>query len=139
MIEAPIEIIEIEPESYHILIHAIYNGIKVNLLLDTGASKSVFDKDSPLCKGLAVIEKSEIHSYSINQTIAEYGQVCFPLLIMGGKTLTNIDFTLIDFSFIHQIYYENVGMQIEGILGGDFFLRYKAIIDFSQMMLKLSI
>ncbi len=45
MIEIPLEFIPIEDDGYHLMIEGKINGNKVRLLVDTGASRSVFDHD----------------------------------------------------------------------------------------------
>ena len=44
----PIEVIPIEGDGYHLMIEVTANGRPVRMLIDTGASRSVFDKDRVL-------------------------------------------------------------------------------------------
>ena len=42
-IEIPIQILDIEGDGFHIMIQGQINGKEANFLVDTGASRSVFD------------------------------------------------------------------------------------------------
>lgn len=46
--EIPISIISIEGDGFHLLIPAKINNKKATLLIDTGASRTVFQKDQML-------------------------------------------------------------------------------------------
>ncbi len=41
----PLEVIELDNLSYHILVEGEMNGLPCNLIIDTGASRTVFDRN----------------------------------------------------------------------------------------------
>jgi hypothetical protein len=44
-LQLPVEIVPIEDEGFHLVIRAAINGVDARLLVDTGASRTVFDRD----------------------------------------------------------------------------------------------
>ncbi|NJO68196.1 MAG: hypothetical protein HC830_02040, partial [Bacteroidetes bacterium] len=44
-VKIPFDIVEIDPGSYHIFINCYINGNKHDMLIDTGASRTVFDME----------------------------------------------------------------------------------------------
>jgi hypothetical protein len=133
----PFEIIELEQQSSHSIIKAFYKGSIFNLIIDTGASRSVLDKyftDTDIIKLNIEPPKS---SHSVNSEIFEFGSVIIPELKVGKKIVKNILFTLIDIDYINKIYSEHGSIKITGLLGNDFFLERKAIIDYSKKSITL--
>ena len=120
----------------HIGINAIVNEHKVFLLLDTGASQSVFDLNS--IKKL--IPKNEIKKQSAMSTglgtnTMESNATKIASLEIGNIILKNKKFMLLDLSHINETYNSLKKKHITGVIGGDFLEKYNAIIDYKKLLL----
>ncbi len=134
----PLEIIELDTLSYHIMVEGQINGIPCHLIIDTGASRTVFDRnyfendveiledrtDDLLTAGLLA---SNIESVIANAATFS----------MAGFTLKNLRIILIDLTSINGIYKPVTGKNIHGLLGSDFLLNHGAVIDFENRSLAL--
>jgi hypothetical protein len=94
----PIKLIKLDEKSYHLLIVAKINKAKVNLIIDTGASRTVFDK-SLLGDDLRVTEphkSGEIQSAGIMAASIESVQGTAASFKLGKLKLRNFKVILID-------------------------------------------
>jgi len=134
----PFELCELEAGTYHPLVEARFDGQHVGWwVIDSGASKSVFDKSlsshyepdehpvkqaTGLGKDLVETASGEIHELWLDQT-----------------NLGSLTMALIDLSHINQEYARFSNRQIVGLLGSDFLIRHKAVIDFEERQMKLKL
>jgi hypothetical protein len=128
----PFEIVELEHQSSHSIINATYRGNTFVLIMDTGASRSVLDKNFSDSEKLKTDIESPKNSHTVNSEISDFGSVIIPELKIGNKSLRNILFTLIDIDYINKIYSDIGRIKISGLLGNDFFLKHKAVIDYEK-------
>ncbi len=137
--QIPIKILRLDPNSFHPLVKANINGVECYLILDTGASRSVFD----------------INAFEVTFIDNEPGKEIMPAGIIEGKIenkLGNLsNFSLKDFRlenlegvFINLNHINNLYSQIKkphrisGLIGSDFLVKYNAVIDFGKKRLHLS-
>lgn len=125
----PFEVIELELNSYHILIPASINGITGDLIIDTGASVSVIDRE--LFRELPEKTASlKIQSGSITGEISEV-QIVEPRCVMLGDIPVSLpQLATIDLSYINEMYGSSRQRRIIGLLGCDFCLSHSAIINY---------
>jgi hypothetical protein len=132
----PIKIIELDKKSFHLLIEAKINKLPVNLILDTGASRSVFDKSLP-----AVIIPSkaneDIRSAGISAENIDSQHAVIKSFKLGKLKLKNFQAILIDLEEINKLYRKVTGKQIHGLLGSDFLLEMNAVINYGKSYLVL--
>ena len=135
----PVELLFIEDAGYHLLIKARVNGKKALMLIDTGASKTVFDLDKvqkfvsedrfimleKLSTGLGTA-KMKTHSVLLKKI--QLGKFIIP----GFETI------VIDLSHVNQTYAKLDLPEIDGVLGSDLMLKYNALIDYKNKKLTLS-
>lgn len=134
-----LELISINGGGYHLGIEVMLNGKNAFLLLDTGASRTVLDKNQindyihnqeielldEKSTGLGT-NNMDIHTTEISQ------------LEIGYKKIQNITLALIDLSHVNETY-EKLGFKkIQGVLGSDLLYKYKAIIDYQKLELTLN-
>lgn len=134
----PIEIIELELNNYHLLISSIFaNGSKINWVIDTGASKSVFDAN--LAQHIAQIknETEDLHSASINEEPLSSSIAYLKSFSFGKLKVDGMKVALIDMSHINELYAKVTDIKIGGLLGSDFLLQQKAVINYKQKILVL--
>ena len=139
-IKIPIQIIELEPDNYHIIILSSFHDYETgNWVIDTGASKTVFDKN--LDKYYSVIEgeSDEIHTAGNNDQPQEILLAILKPLQIGKLNIENLKVALLDFSHINNLYSNTTNLKICGLIGGDFLMKYRAIIDYKKQVLILKI
>lgn len=138
-VEIDIDASEIEEGNYHLFLSAKAGRKKVRLLLDTGASKTVFD--------LAQIQefsgkKNEIHrteSVGLGAEKVETALFNLSSLSIGELKIKNPEIAILDISHVNEAY-KMAGMPIiQGILGSDILMKTSAIIDFGKLKLKLKL
>ena len=139
-IKIPIQIIELEPDNYHITVLSSFHDYETgNWVIDTGASKTVFDKN--LDKYYSVIEgeSDEIHTAGNNDQPQEILLAILKPLQIGKLNIENLKVALLDFSHINNLYSNTTNLKICGLIGGDFLMKYRAIIDYKKQVLILKI
>ena len=135
----PIELLFIEDAGYHLLIKAKVNGKRASLLIDTGASKTVFDKD----KILKFVKESsfttlEKLSTGLGTAKMKTHSAFLKKLQLGKLTLPEFETIVIDLSHVNQAYEKLDLPEIDGVLGSDLMLMYNAVIDYKKKKLKLT-
>lgn len=135
--EIPLQIIHIESDGFHLMIPGKINGKPASFLVDTGASRTVFD-----LTGLKVylpehkFEENEklstgLGTNSMPSMITEIESICFGELVIHNYTAIAIDL-----QHVHQSY-QMLGLpEINGVLGGDILSLYRCVINYKKKKLK---
>lgn len=136
----PIEIIEIENEGFHLLIEGKINKNKCFLIIDTGASKSVFNRR---LSDTGTKENANMHKFDLHTTTLFSDEIpsisgTLKELKIGNLHIKNFEATFIDIDYINKLYQDTVGKKIDGLIGNDLLVRHNAIIDYSGRSLTLS-
>lgn len=136
--EIPLNLVELEESNYHILVNStIFAGEVCRWVVDTGASKSVFDASlSSFYKELEM-DVPEIQSAGIGEGLVKTGIGIIPDIDFEAFQLSDFPVALIDFSQINKLYKRYAHVQIQGLLGSDFLLEHKAIINYRTMKMSL--
>lgn len=139
IIRIPLRIISIEEDGFHLVLDAEIGNKKALLLLDSGASRSVFDinriktfigeKDfSPhekLSTGLGtnsmITHTTELNNFKI-----------------GTMRLPAFKAVLLDLAYVNESYSKLGLEEIDGVLGSDVLNAHSAIIDYANRELKLT-
>ena len=136
-IKIPIEILEFE-EGYHILVEAKINNKKLKMVLDTGASKTVFDFNT-INKFIKKVDYklNDFLSVGIGTNTLESYIFEIPKLSFGRMKLDNFETVLIDMSMISESYSKFGLPEVNGILGSDIMVENNAILDIKNKILLL--
>lgn len=136
-IKIPIQIIELEETNFHILVSATFeDGIAGNWIIDTGASKTVFDEN--LAKYYSDIGKSEdLFSAGTDQQPFKSSLAILRYVKFGELKIDNLKVALLNLNHINALYQKSNHTQICGLLGGDFFMKYRAEINYKKKLLIL--
>ena len=95
----PLELVNLHNDGFHLLVEVVVFGQSFHVVLDTGASKTVFDK--------TIIEKhmkntellsSELLSTGLGTSNMESHTIVLPVLKIGKFKLKNFSFMLNDIS-----------------------------------------
>lgn len=133
-----INVIAIEDTGCHLYINAKIQGKKANLLIDTGASRTVFDRsrmegfvnDTPfteLDKLSTGLGTDSMRGHLVHLDSLEIGAI-----IINDYTAMTLDLTHVNES------YAKIGIKpIDGVLGGDILSEYNANINYETKKLKL--
>jgi len=140
--EIPLLLLSVEQEGFHIMLTALVNGHSINMLIDTGASRTVFDSNrlQELLKfDPNSVEKNERLSTGIGTTTLESQVLILKEFNLGGALFKEYPAVMIDLSQVNQTYTSLKLPAIEGVLGGDILVEGKAVIDYKKNTLKLVI
>ncbi len=134
-----IKILSIKPAGCHLLIKAAVNGKTANLLIDTGASQTVFDvnrmnkfttqkafnKNENLSSGLGT-SSMQSHDFKIKE------------FKLGELVLKNYNVLLLDLAHVNKTYMSLKLKPIDGVLGGDILKKYSALINYKSKAMQFS-
>lgn len=134
----PLELINLQDDGFHLLVEVVVFGQIFNAVLDTGASKTVFDKttvENHIEAGELLI--SDKLSTGLGTNTMESHTINLPVLKIGKLVLTNFEAAVLDLSTICYAY-QNLNLPpVIGVLGGDILQRHKAVINYEKLYLKL--
>ena len=134
----PFRIITIDKGSYHLLIKVYINRKVANLIIDTGASKTVFDKNR--IEKYVVNKKFDLNdklSIGLGTSSMESHFTVLKKIKIGAMEIKDYDAILLDLSNVNESY-ANIGLApIDGVLGSDILLKNMAIINYEKKTLRL--
>lgn len=139
MVTLKIKAIQLPPHGHHLFVKATLNGQPVRLLLDTGASKTVFDKTSleTLLGKDALLDIDEL-SVGLGTSAMQGQQAVLQKWVLGKQTYKNYTVAVLDLSHVNQTY-QSIGVKpIIGVLGNDILMERKAIINYQNLSLTLN-
>ena len=113
----------------HIIIEAFVNNVKGLFIIDTGASHSCIDINKS--------EKFKLEYKVSNENASSATQEIHETFISNNNVIKfkniksiNYDFILFNMSHIHKTILEKDEIEIDGIVGADFLIKHRSIIDF---------
>jgi len=128
--EIKFEIVTLEDNSYHILLPIKIDNIKGDVIIDTGASVSVVDKN------IITSEEGEksVHpvSGSINGEITDIEVKIIKKLKIANTTIRNMQVIAMDLQYVNKMYQKQIGRKIIGLIGCDFCITHNVDINFSN-------
>lgn len=133
-----LDVFSLDKEGFHIRLKALVNGKDADFILDTGASRTVFDKNVVLdfLPGSALSQHDATTSGVGSNDLQSYSTIIKKLQI-GNLLIRRYHCAILDLSHVNMAY-EMIGKpKINGILGGDILRKYKAKINYSTKTLTL--
>ncbi|MBK6446836.1 MAG: clan AA aspartic protease [Bacteroidetes bacterium] len=139
-IKIPIDIRNIEDDGFHLTIVARINGKSVQMLIDTGASRTVFDKKRSLrFVGESNHEPHDKLSTGLGTNTMKTHIANLKKIRIGDLLIENFEAVLLDLEHVNDSY-EKLGLTpIDGVLGSDLLVKHKAVINFGKKELKLNV
>ena len=134
----PIQLVELEDSSFHLIVRANINGINGDMIIDTGASITVADQTlfiNPSNDDCNV----NILSGGVNGKIEDVKLVNLKQFYIGNREIKNIKIASIDLGYVNEMYEKYLNRKVIGLLGSDFFVRYRASINYDDKTLSLFI
>ncbi|HBL74865.1 MAG: hypothetical protein A2W90_07175 [Bacteroidetes bacterium GWF2_42_66] len=134
MLELDLQIIELERDNYHIMLEGeFHDGEKCMWIVDTGASKTVLDKNLEDYYQLLDTENAdEFQSAGINEGMVDTQVGITGHLRFGKLLVEELKVALIDLSHVNDIYSKYSDYKIAGLLGGDILKKHGAVIDYNK-------
>lgn len=137
--EIPIHIVPIENDGFHLLIKVLVNNKKANMLIDTGASKTVFDKN----RIGNFVESTEFDlndklSTGLGTSTMESHVTMIKKIKLGNISVSNYKTILLDLSHVNHSYQQLSIKPIDGVIGSDLLKDYRAVIHYGKEVLRLS-
>jgi len=134
-----IELVKLEENSFHIFVKGAVNGQAIRILIDSGASKTVFDRNFllSLTPPLTLTENekpsSGLGTNTMKSETALLDQFC-----IGSKNIDHYETAVLDLMHVNHAY-EKLGFgPVHVILGNDILINYNAVIDYGNRGLSLN-
>jgi predicted aspartyl protease len=142
IVNIPIQFVEIEDGGYHLFIYAFVNGKNVNLLVDTGASKTVFDNTKirqvlDIQDDNQVFELSPHKSTGLGTNSMDSHLVKLQVFQIGDILIENFETVVLPMDHVNEAYRMLEHTEIDGVLGSDILKKYSATIYYKRKILKL--
>ena len=138
-IEVPLQLLDIEGEGFHIMVKGLIHGKEAHFLIDTGASRSVFDPktianfiDHP------EFEKKKGMTAGVGSSDIESSTFMIDSLSIGDMEIHDYEAVALDLENIHEMYAKLGLPRIDGIIGGDLLRRHRAIINYKAKKIRLN-
>jgi hypothetical protein len=140
MSEIPLTLLNLQDDGFHLLVEVVVCDQKFIAVLDTGASKTVFDKET-MERHIdpSQLELSDHLSTGLGTNTMESYLLNIPDLRIGSLHLVNHQVAVLDLSTINTAYKQLEHDPVIGVIGGDLLYRHKAIIDYDRLVLQLSL
>lgn len=137
-IKIPLELINLHEDGFHLLVEVVVFGQCFNAVLDTGASKTVFDKEiieTHMQDNELVV--SDRLSTGLGTSTMESHTIVLPVLKIGKFKLKYFEAAILDLSTIKEAYSILNLPPLIGVIGGDILYHFKATINYKKLHLKL--
>lgn len=134
----PIRLLKLD-DGFHLLVNIRVNGKPARLLIDTGASQTVFDKTriKKFLKEKKFISHDKLSTGLGTSNMKSHLAVMEKIEI--GKIVTRKYKTVvIDLSHVNVAYKQMKQKPIDGVLGSDILKKYRAVIDYGKKKLVIS-
>ena len=135
----PLALLSIEDDGYHLIVQAMVNGQPANLLLDTGASKTVFDE---VRLTNFMDKKHFVHhdklSTGLGTNSMESKLAIIDQFEFDGLIISNFETAVLDLTHVNESYEKLNIPAIDGVVGGDLLEQLNALIDYGNKILVLT-
>jgi hypothetical protein len=142
-IRIPLKSINLQDDGFHLLVEIVVFGETHFAVLDTGASRSVFDK-SLIEQHIPQGEIEEINSVEENVATTLFSTsstavATLPKLKIGHLKIKKYQAVGLDLASVNEAYAHLGHPLVAGIIGGDILTKYKAKINYKTLVMKLKV
>lgn len=145
MVTVPLTLLDLHGDGFHLLMEVVVLGQKYQAVLDTGASKTVFDQDllqQLLTKSnsektennpdtLSLRDSDKLSTGLGTNSMKSFSFVV-PELTIGNLVIKGQEIAVLDLSTINNAYGELEIEPVIGVIGGDILHAYSAVIRYSS-------
>lgn len=137
-ITVPLQMIDLHGDGFHPLLDIMLFGKPFKVVLDTGASRTAFDRELLLAANEhADITASERLSTGLGTNSMESATAIIHNLWIGSLLIPEIEIAVLDLSTINIAYSQMGHPEVLGVIGSDILVMHKAVIDFGKKVLVL--
>jgi predicted aspartyl protease len=133
-----IELMPIEEDGFHIFIEAMINGETARLLIDTGASRTVFDEErikAFLTKKNHRFKRFSKLSTGLGTNTMKSHSIILEEFRLGETVFNDYQAVVLNMEHVNQSYQMLGQQQIDGVLGGDLLEHLKVKIDYHKNLI----
>jgi hypothetical protein len=139
-ISVPLQIIDLHGDGFHPLVNVLIHGKQFTLVLDTGASKTAFDHNTlNQFEDIIAINSSDRLSTGLGTNNMTSFTAIINNIYIGDLLIPDFEVAVLDLSSINIAYRQLNHPEVLGVLGGDILMKYKAVIDYGNKVLKFKI
>jgi hypothetical protein len=131
-VAVPITLINLNDDGFHLLVEITAFGSKYLAVVDTGASRSVFDKRFIEENSKDFTTSGDSNATTLFTTSAII-QAVIPKLKIGKLTIKNYPAVALDLETVNQAYVMLGHPRVIAIIGSDIFYSYQAKINYKKM------
>ncbi len=140
-ITVPLKLINLQDDGFHLLVEIVVFGQSGYAVVDTGASRSVFDKTlteqhTSVEENDQAIPTDEGYATTLFST-SSTGLATIPSLQIGKLKIKDYVAIALDLQSVNEAYGQFGHPWISGIIGGDILINYRAKLDYGKMVMKL--
>ncbi len=133
------QIIELEDNNFHLVVQSVFEDKTTGYwVVDTGASRTVFDKNLEKQYVISEEEADQLHTAGIGEKPIETTIAYLKPCSLGKLKVENQKVALLDLTHINKLYSNATSLSICGLLGGDFLMKHKAVLDYKSKTLVLN-
>lgn len=134
----PLELIDLNGDGFHLAMAVEVNGVKLRMILDTGASRTVFDVNriSSFVQN-PEMEVNEQLSTGLGTNDMQSNILQIDSFVIGELRIPDYSTVAIDMVHINQTYEILEMPLIDGVLGSDILHEFQAKIDYKTKELTL--
>jgi predicted aspartyl protease len=134
----PFELTGIQGDGFHPFVEIKLGRKKLRMLIDTGASRTVFDESRlSLILAPGSFEPIEQLSAGLGTNSVQGKSTIIESLRLADLRIRKYQAIILDLSHVNELYH-SLGMPLlDGVLGSDLFVKYRASIDFAARQLVL--
>ena len=137
-ISVPLQMIDLHEDGFHPLLDITLFNKPFKVVLDTGASRTAFDRELLLAANQdAPIIASERLSTGLGTNTMQSATAVINNIWIGNLLIPEIEVAVLDLSTINIAYRELGHPEVLGVLGSDILMKYNAVIDYGKKVLLL--
>jgi predicted aspartyl protease len=134
----PIQITDIQGDGFHLMIDVRVKRKKLRLLIDTGASRTVFD-EGRMKLHFPELELSLLDRLStgLGTSTLQGNVTLLSTITFNNHQIKNYKAVVLDLHHVNESYLQIGVQKIDGVLGSDLLKRFNAVIDYGNSTLTL--
>lgn len=136
-ISLPITLANLQDDGFHLLVEIVVFKQKLFAVLDTGASRSVFDEHF-IREHITELDNANDSQATTLFSTTNTFQAIIPKIKLGRLLLTDYNTVALDLQGVNQAYKELGLPPVVAIIGSDLLLKYGGIINYAKMKLYLN-
>ncbi len=128
-----------DDNNFHLKVTAVLGEYQIKMIVDTGASRTVFDKNSIslLLPNIEITLSNQVSSgLGTNSMVSHLALL--PILSIGNLNLNDYETVILDLENVNSVYRGLGFEEVAGVLGCDILLKYGAVINFNEKSLVFS-